>query len=65
MRLVIDRIEGEWIVAQMPDENMLQLPKTLLPEAVEGDVIVIEIDAAERTKRQQAVEELMNELFTD
>ncbi len=65
MKLVIDRIEGKWIVAQMPDGNMVELPKILLPKAVEGDVIVIDIDAAERAKRQQAVEELMDELFTD
>lgn len=65
MKLVIDRIEGKWIVAQMPDGNMVELPKILLPKATEGDVIVIDIDADERDKRQQAVEELMNELFTD
>ncbi len=65
MKLVIDRVEGEWLVAQMPDGDMVQLPLKLLPGAKDGDVIVIEIDQTERIQREQAVEQLMNELFSD
>ena len=65
MKLIIDRVEGEWLVAQMPDGDMVQLPRKLLPEAKDGDVVVIEIDPSERAKREQAVQQLMSELFFD
>ena len=65
MKLIIDRIEGEFLVAEMPEGKMVQLPRMLLPQAVEGDVITIDIDPVERSKRERAVEQLMNDLFND
>ena len=65
MQVVIDRFEGNFAVVELPDGSMAQLSKALVPKAREGDVINIEIDAAAREKRESAVEELMNELFSD
>jgi len=65
MQVILDRFEGDFAVAELPDGSMARLPKVLVPEAREGDVINIEIDAAAREKRESAVAELMNELFSD
>ena len=65
MQVVIDRFEGEFAVVELSGGAFVNLPRVLVPEAKEGDVIHISIDAAERSRREQAVEELMNDLFSD
>lgn len=65
MKLCIDRIEGQYIVAEMPDGKTVELPRVLLPQAVEGDIISITLDTKEKIKRERAVEQLMNDLFLD
>ncbi len=65
MKVVIDRFEGKTAVVELPDGSRAKLPRVLVPDAREGDVITITVDPVERAKREQAVEELMNDLFSD
>lgn len=37
MKLIIDRIEEDVIVAEAPDKSLVNLPLRLFPEAREGD----------------------------
>ncbi len=62
--IIIDRIEGEFAVVELPDGRMVDMPKELLPVgANEGDVIEIRINRDERARRQKRIEELMNDLW--
>lgn len=65
MQVVIDRFEENMAVVELADGSMAHLPRVLVPAAREGDIVNIEIDADAREKRESAVEELMNELFSD
>ena len=63
MKVVIDRFEGEYAVVEMEDRTMVNLPKILVPDAKDGDVIKIEIDVEETEKRKQEIEQLMNKIW--
>ena len=69
MKVIIDRFEGSYAVAEKPDRTMVNIPKSRLPaNAREGDVLIIEgdkirIDAAETAHRKKAAEDLMKGLW--
>ncbi len=69
MKVIIDRFEGSYAVAEKPDRTMLNIPKSKLPkDAKEGDVLIIEgekirIDTAGTAQRKKAVEDLMKDLW--
>jgi hypothetical protein len=69
MKVIIDRFEGSYAVAERPDRTMINIPKSKLPAgAKEGDVLVIEgekirIDAADTAQRRKAAEDLMKDLW--
>ena len=44
MKIIADRIEGDFIVAEMPDGSFANLPRVFAPGAKEGDFINIETD---------------------
>ena len=50
MKVIIDRFEGESAVVELPDGSFSTLARALVPEASEGDVVRIEIDAPERRR---------------
>lgn len=63
MRLIIDRIENEYAVVELPDKSFINLPKKIFGNAKEGDVFEIEKNNDEKNKRKDNVEKLMNKLF--
>ncbi len=65
MKVVIDRFEGSYAVVEINKGKFVNLPKELVPDAKEGDVIVITIDQDETEMRKEHVKELMNQLFED
>ena len=65
MRIIIDRIEGDVAVVELPNGQTLDCPAVLFPDGAEGDVFVIEKDAAEAQARQGRIEEKMGRLFVD
>lgn len=65
MRVVIDRIENDRAVVELPDGQMMQLPAALFPHAAEGDVYTIEKDPSETDERRRRIENKMSKLFWD
>ena len=65
MKVIIDRFEKDYAVVEISKDKVVNLPKELVPDAKEGDVINITIDKEETLKRQERVTELMDELFKD
>ena len=53
MKVIIDRFEGEYAVVELEVGKFVNMPKELVPDAHEGDVINIFIDEKE-TKRFQS-----------
>ena len=65
MEAIVDRIEGDYLVLELENKKMVNIPKNILPNAVEGDIIDININYQKRVKREEEVEKLKNKLFID
>lgn len=63
MQVIIDRFEGQYAVVELPDRTMVNIPKILLSDAKEGDVISIAIDAVATAERKKEMQKLMNEVW--
>lgn len=63
MKFTIDRIEGDYIVAELPDGSFANLPLVFVPDAKEGDIILIEPDREETQKHSEDIRARMNRLF--
>lgn len=66
MKIIIDRFEGDLVVAELQNKQMINIPKAIIPpEAVEGDVISIEIEKEETEVRENYIKGLMDDLWED
>jgi len=66
MQIIIDRFEGEFAVVELKDKTTVNMPRCLLPsDALEGDIISIEVDISETAKRVAKIKKLENSLFED
>ena len=63
MKIIVDRTEGEYIIAELPDGSFAQLPAVFVPGAKDGDVISIEIDKEETDRRSENIKKRMDRLF--
>lgn len=65
MKVIIDRFEGDYAVVEIEVGKCVNIPKILIPNAKEGDIIKIEIDNKETLERKKHIQELMNNVFED
>lgn len=65
MKVIIDRIEDEFAVCEFNTKKFVNIPKCIVPNAKEGDVINIEIDIEETKKRKEKINELINKVFEE
>ena len=66
MRIIIDRFEGELAVVELPNGNMINCPKAILPDDVkEGDIISIVVDEKATEEKKESLTDRMNRLFKD
>lgn len=65
MKVIIDRFEGEYAVVEIEVGKYVNVPKVLLPNAKEGDIVKIEIDKEETEERKKYIQKLMNNVFED
>lgn len=65
MQVVVDRIEEDYIVLELEDGSIIDVPQVLIPGAKEGDVVDIYINHDETNKKNEDIKKLMDDLFTD
>ena len=66
MKLIIDRFEGDFAVIELPNGQMIDCPKAILPDdAKEGSIVNIAVDENATNEKLQKVTERMNRLFKD
>ncbi len=66
MKIIIDRFEGDFAIAELQNKKIVNIPKAIIPpEAVEGDVISIEINREETEERKREIKNLMNDLWEE
>lgn len=63
LKVIIDRFEGDYAIVETDDKVMINLPKSLIPGAREGDVISIIIDEEETQKRKDNIQKIMDDLW--
>ena len=62
MQVIIDRFEGDFAVVELPNLEMIDVPRVLFPDAKQGDVIDIIINHKETEKRMKYITDLFNSL---
>ena len=64
---IIDRFEGDYAIIEGHSRESLLLPKELMPEALEGDVIIIsvQVDRKETEKRKKEAKKLLDGFFDE
>ena len=66
MKLIIDRFEGDFAVIELPNGQMIDCPKALLPDdAKEGSILNITVDETATNDKLKKVTDRMNKLFRD
>lgn len=66
MKFIIDRFEGEWVVVELENGEMIDLPVNIIPiYAKEGDILRIIVDREETSSRKKRIEEKFKSLFED
>jgi len=63
MEVIVDRIEGEFLVLELPSKKNINVSKELIPNAREGDIIDITINYEKRVKRENEIRNLEKQLF--
>jgi len=63
MKVIVDRIENDFLVVEMPDMSVCNIPRILLPQAKEKDVINIEILYNDEIETSEQIESLVDKLF--
>lgn len=67
-RYIIDRFEGDFAVLEREEGGTIDVLKSDLPEASEGDVVIFEngsyrVDKEETLSRRELIAEKMRKLF--
>ena len=63
MKVIIDRFEGNYAIVELESGEIIDFPKILVPNAKEGDIIDIFICKEETKRREDDINNLMDELF--
>ncbi len=65
MTITIDRIEGNYLIVELENGKIINLPKELIPNAKENDIYSINLNKDEMKKRKNNINNLINDLFID
>lgn len=68
MKGIVDRIEGEFLVVELENEEMIDIPRKKARHAKEGDALIIEgdtirIDSEETKRRAEHIRDLFDDLL--
>lgn len=62
LKVTVDRLEGNYLILELPDKSTISVPKELFPGAKEGMVYSISPDKEEEEKRKEKVSTLFEKL---
>ncbi len=65
MQITIDHIEEDYLVVELEDMTTIDIPRKLIPDAKEGDVIDIIKNSEATLERKKQISDLMDDLFID
>lgn len=65
MEIIIERIENEIVVVELPSKELINVPKKLFGNVKENDVVNITIDKKKTNERKEKITELINQVFED
>ena len=65
MTFTIDRIEGNYLIVELENGKIINLPKELIPNDKENDIYTITLNKDEMKKRKNNINNLINDLFID
>lgn len=65
MTFTIDRMEGNYLIIELENGKIINLPKELIPNAKENDIYTIILNKDEMKKRKNNINNLINDLFID
>ena len=65
MQVIIDRFEGDYVVVEIKRGDLSIIPRELLPDAKEKDVIDININEEETKKRKEEISKLSDKVFEE
>ncbi len=63
MEVIVDRFEGDYAVVEIAIGKCVNIPRVLVPDAKEGDIIKIETSKKETEERKKYIKDLMNNVF--
>ena len=63
MKIVVDRIESGYIIAEFSDGRKENLPHIFAPDAKEGDIIDISIDKESSKQCDETIKDRLDRLF--
>ena len=63
LKVILDRFEEDFALVELENKEILNIPRILVSEAEEGDIIEIRICKEETRQRQEEIEKLANDLF--
>ncbi len=63
MEATLDRFEGDYAILELDVGKMIEIPKILVGNAKEGDVIKIIVDKEATKRRKKNIEMLVDDLF--
>lgn len=63
MKVIVDRFEGDYAVVEIAIGKCVNIPRVLVPDAKEGDIIKIEIEKEETEEIKKYIKDLMNNVF--
>lgn len=68
MKGIVDRIEGDFLVVELENLEMVDISTSRAPEAREGDVLIIKercitVDKEETMKREEKIKQLFHDLL--
>ena len=65
MKVIVDRFEEQFAVVELENGELVNIPKVLVQEAEEGDIIEIIINKKETEKQGNYIKNLVDNLFED
>ena len=63
LKVILDRFEEDFALVELENKEIVNIPRILVSEAEEGDIIEIRICKEETRQRQEEIEKIADDLF--